>query len=118
MTAKEYLKEALSSEINISYIEKVEKKYNAKLSLQAKAFISCSNSTIFFDEDKRLLEFSEILNAEEYLHVNFKIRGIVPIIDCNDNDFIVYDYKNDSWGKFNIIDKILFKKNNKVEDIL
>lgn len=118
MKTKEYLKEALSLEINEEIVKQIEKEYNTKLPKVAKALISASNSTIFFEDGKRILSIGEITDAEKDLHVNFKSKGLIPIIDCSDNDFIVYDFLNKRWAKFNIIDEILFKIKNNIDELL
>ena len=36
----------------------------------------------------------------------------IPLIDCGENDFIVYHFVDKIWSKFNIIDETVFKKNS------
>lgn len=71
-----------------------------------------------FVEDYRFLSLDEIEYAEDDLHVDFKKHNYIPLIDCGDNDFVVYDFRNDKWVKFNIIEKVSFKKKQSLEDIL
>ena len=63
---------------------------------------------IFFTESKRLLSKDEIENFEEQCEC--KINDYIPLIDTNDNDFIVYDSINNVFGMFNIVDESFFEK--------
>lgn len=66
----------------------------------------------------RFLSLDEIEYAEDDLHVDFKKRHFIPLVDCGDNDFIVYDYRNEKWILFNIVEKVAFKKKQELEDLL
>ena len=52
------------------------------------------------------------------LHVSFRDKEIIPLIDCGENDFIVYHFMDKIWSKFNIIDETVFKKKNSLEELL
>ena len=65
-----------------------------------------------------ILSYAEIVDAEKQLHVAFKDKGMIPLIDCGENDFIVYHFEKEIWSKFNIVDETVFAKRNSVEDIL
>ena len=92
MELLDFFEEVKSANIDFTKVENVEKKYNATLSEIAKGVIS----------------YSEIMNAEDDLHVSFSDAGIIPFVDCMDNDFIVYDTENEVWTKFNIVEKCKF----------
>ena len=66
----------------------------------------------------RLLSTDEILNASKELHVDFVAHGVIPLFDKSDNNFIVYDYKNNQWKKFNIVDETSYGAKNSLKDIL
>ena len=53
-----------------------------------------------------------------YLHVEFKKKGLLPVADCRENDFILYDFINGMWAKFNIVDEIIFKERLSLEELL
>lgn len=118
MTREEYVKSLKGLKIEPSKVEKIEKKYGTSLSDIVKKIISNSDETVFFDDAYRILSISEIEDAENDLHINFKQKGIIPIADCGENDFIVYHFNDDFWSKFNIIDETVFKKKNSLEDLL
>ena len=80
--------------------------------------ISGSNKTVFLDDNIRILSFDEIINAEKELHVDFKSNQIIPLVDCGENDFIVYHFFDKIWSKFNIVDETVFKKKNSLQELL
>lgn len=77
-----------------------------------KVFSSIEDKSIFFDDDNfyRLLSRGEIINCEEELSIKIKRIGIIPCIDCGDNDFICYNLKNSDWCKYNIVDGANFSR--------
>lgn len=44
----------------------------------------------------RVLSASEIIQAEEDLHVNFIEKQFLPVADCGDNNFVVYHFADNS----------------------
>lgn len=118
MLRKEYLQKISSFQVKVEIVKKIEDIYGVISSEEVKKVVSNCGETIFFDDDYRVLALQEILDAEKDLHVNFKEKEIIPIIDCGENDFIVYHYMDDIWSKFNIIDEIVFKKKESLEDLL
>ncbi|WP_028517448.1 hypothetical protein [Ruminococcus flavefaciens] len=119
MTIKEYLGKIKELKIDEIKVNHIEKQYSEGIPKNVKRLISNCDKTIFFDNDNilRLLSFSEIMNAEKDLHVDFKSRNMIPLFDCGDNDFIVYNYKDANWAKFNIIDEVIFKTENNLEEV-
>ena len=39
-------------------------------------------------------------------------------MDCGENDFIVYHFKENYWSKFNIIDEVEFGKKETLREVL
>ncbi len=118
MTSKEYLEAIKQSIIDEERIKNIAEKYTDQIPDLVKKIISYSDSSIFLDDEIRILSFEEIIDAETELHVPFRKRSFLPVADCEDNDFIVYDYKNSLWAKFNIVDKTAFKKRQTLEELL
>ena len=118
MTGKEYL----SSLANVTYdkdkIDVIESLYTKDLTEIILKMISNADEPIFLDDDSRILSYSEIVDAEKDLHVKFKEKGIIPLVDCGDNDFIVYQFNNRKFSKFNIVDETIFKEKQSIEEIL
>lgn len=113
----DFFEDVKSANIDYAKVENVEKKYNATLSEIAKGIISVVEESLFI-EDYRVISYSEIMNAEDDLHVSFSSEGIIPFVDCMDNDFIVYDFDNDVWTKFNIVEKCKFGIAGELEQLM
>lgn len=118
MTRKEYLNKLEKVSINVEIVNCVEAVYGHTLPTVIKQMLSFSKESVFFDDEFRTLSLSEILDAQADLHVDFKALGLIPVIDCGENDFIVYYFNDDSWSKYNIIDELSFKKRALLKDLL
>lgn len=118
MTAKQYVLDITGTEDDNEKISKLEKMYNAFFPNIINNIISKSTEPKFFDDGSRMLSFDEMLDAENDLNVKFCELGIFPIMDCCENDFIVYNIKDKSWSKFNIVDEIAFDSKNSLEEML
>lgn len=118
MEVKEYLNRLDKMDIDSEKVEEIQKIYNTKLPESVKKIISGVAETIFLNNDYRVLSIEEIKDAEKDLYVAFKIKGIVPIMDCGENDFIVYHFKENYWSKFNIIDEVEFGKKETLREVL
>lgn len=118
MTKKEYIEKLSEMKIDAAKVDKLEKLYGATFPESVRKIISNNDDTVFFDDDYRILSLSEIEAAEKELHVEFRAKNILPLIDCGENDFIVYHYNDDIWSKFNIIDEVVFKKKDAIEELL
>lgn len=118
MTKKDYLTQLVDEKINEEKVKKTEKIYGIEFPLLVKKIISSAEECVFLEEGYRLLSYNEINEASADLHLDFGKKGILPLIDCGENDFIVYHYNDGIWSKFNIIDEVVFKKKNTFEAIL
>lgn len=117
MTAKEYLESITKKEIDLGKVEKIQNIYNKVLPEEVQKIVSNAEKSIFLD-DVRILSYKEILNAEHDLHVDFKMKRMIPLADCGDNDFVVYHFDTHDWSKFNIIDELTFKKRKTLAEVL
>ena len=99
-------------------VSKIEAVYNHKLPDEVAKIISSPSSISFSNDQYRILSYDEILNASNELKIDFNKYNIIPIIDCSDNDFIVYNFKTNSWSKFNISDETLFKQNKSLNELI
>lgn len=99
-------------------IDEICRVYNRELPDLLKEIISFTDDSIFFDDGYRLMSFAEIKSASDEYEVDFVGAGLIPFIDCYDNDFIVYNFNTATWAKYNIGDRVLFKARSELEDLL
>lgn len=118
MTKKEYVDWLLAKKIDEMKVGKIQDIYGTELPDVVKKIISNNDESIFFDDDYRILSYQEVIDAKMDLHVDFKDKGIIPLVDCGENDFIVYHFNDGIWSKFNIVDETVFKKKNTIEELL
>lgn len=71
---------------------------------------------IFFNDEMRLLTREEILNYKD--EFNIEKDDIIPLIDLFDNDFLIYDIKEEIFSMMNIVDESMFSKMNTIEEYL
>lgn len=118
MTRKEYLQACNKCQIDIGKVSEIEKIYKREIPDTIKQMISQSEESVFFDDDWRTLSLSEIAEADTDLHTAFVEKGMIPVIDCSENDFIVYHFADAIWSKYNIIEECTFKKKSSLEELL
>lgn len=118
MTRKEYIVAISKCSIASAVISKIEAVYECALPASIKRMLSYSEESVFFDDDFRTLSAAEILDAEKDLHVDFRSLHMIPVIDCGENDFIVYHTVDGNWSKFNIIEECVFKKRATLDELL
>lgn len=118
MTRKEYLIQLEGVTPDPEVVRRAENVYGFSLPTAVKQMLSFSKESIFFDDEWRTLSLAEVLDAQDDLHVDFKALGLLPVIDCGENDFIVYHADNQGWSKYNIVDEVAFKEKAHFEELL
>jgi len=118
MVRKDFLDYISSKKVDEKLVEKINSIYGGVFPELVNMIVSNSKETLFFDDEYRVLSYDEIADAEQDLHVDFKEKKIIPLIDCGENDFIVYHFEDNIWSKFNIIDETVFKKKASLGDLL
>ena len=98
MTKKEYMEQLPGKSIDAKKVEEIEAIYHAVLPELVKKIVSNADESIFFEDEYRILSYKEIADAQVDLHVDFKSKGLIPLADCGENDFIVYHFADGSWS--------------------
>ena len=74
---------------------------------------------VYRHECWRILTPSEILEAEDDLNTDFVNVGLMPVIDCKENNFICYKYRGEmAYVIFNIVDGARFDERSFLGDFL
>lgn len=117
MTKEEYVNMIHECDINTDVVNAIQNQYGAILPEIVQRIISCAKESVFLDSI-RILSVSEITDAETDLHVSFIDNQIIPLADCGDNDFLVFNFVDQTWSLFNIVDEIAFGKKNSIYDYI
>ena len=113
-----FLQAVSDNEVDFDKVSKIQEIYGFTLTEEIEKLVSKCGESVFISEECRLLALSEILNANEELHVNFVLQKILPLFDCFDNDFIVWHYDIQKWSLYNIIDQISFNYKTELTELL
>lgn len=113
-------KSVISHSETEAMINSLEGKYQASFLPEVKQILQIG-TVGFLQVGKRKIRFmglSEIGNADEFLHVPFIQKHLIPLFDLMDNDFICYNLKANNYCIFNIIDESEFLVSSKLEALL
>lgn len=121
MKIEEYIKHVISHGEENDNLLKLRKKiipFEFSDPTLRKLISALGNEPIFFNNDEfyRLMSFDEVLNADVDLEIDMKHRGMIPFIDCGDNDFIVFNLGKGAWCKYNPVDDVSFSPKQNILD--
>lgn len=97
----------------------MEKQYKAKMPEEVTELYSLTSGGFVQVGDGdhwRILSPKDILDAPDDLGADFVALKKLPLADCKDNDFICYDFNNQRYEMFNIIDEIGFIRKDSLWD--
>ena len=117
MNVSECIKKITETKINEKIGVKLNKLYGAELPdivVKMVTLFECGG----FVEDYRFLSLNEVVHAEADLHIPFKKRQIIPLIDTGDNDFIAYNFAENVWLRYNVVEEVGFGKKKNLNEIL
>lgn len=70
---------------------------------------------IFFSQEKRLLSLAEILNYKEEVDTEL---NIIPLVDCYDNNFLVYNLEENQFQIIDVSDDFIWNRLESISDYL
>lgn len=118
MNKSDYLDAASKWEIVDERVEAVGRAYSSRIPEQLQRIVSHADEPYFFEDGPHILSLAEMLGAEETLGVSFSDKHLVPVVDCCDGDYIVYDYDKEVWAIYNIVDDVSFKQGGSLAELL
>jgi hypothetical protein len=89
----------------------IEKEYATLLPAEVKTLLNdCQGQFIQVGDGQhyRVLSRDEILDSERHLGLNCVTMGAVPLIECKDNNFLVYNAGKNAFEMINIVDGMAF----------
>lgn len=84
-------------------LEKYKEIQNQKLN---KILEKIETKPIFLEE-KRLLSENEVINYKEELKI--EVENIIILIDCYNNEFLMFDMSNNCFKMYNFDDDFIYK---------
>lgn len=78
------------------------------------------NQTPDFSEGEfqRKLSPADIASASRDYNIDFESRGLIPLYDKGDNDFVVYNTKTKQLEMFNIADELPFMSGRSLNELI
>jgi hypothetical protein len=112
MKLKDVISKLADVQVDNDFAAQLEKMYSVALPDEVKRIVSLSKDTAPYEDFSLLrgLSHAEIKDASPDMSVDFISKGILPLFDVGENDYIVYDVREKAWYKFNIVDEIKFSK--------
>ncbi|MBP3717001.1 MAG: SEL1-like repeat protein [Paludibacteraceae bacterium] len=124
MNLKKFIEKYTTAPIKEKKVAEIVKAYGAELPEEVQHFVSaCGNEPLFLEDDKtnadfRVLSFDEIVDAEEDMDTDFKSMKMIPLIDCYDNQFVVYKFEEQCWAMYSFDDDNSWDENPSLGDFL
>lgn len=110
-------KTILNAKINQKYLDEIKKVYKADFPDLVNKLLSINDEPIFFKKC-RLMSHIEILSTEDLYDTDFSAMNMIPLFDCHENNFIVFNYKKNKYEIYNIVDCVSFDENLNIESYL
>ncbi len=118
MNVSQYIQSIQQCKVDLDKVRTIEVEYQCSLPSLLQCIISNNEEVQFLEDEKRVLCYEEILHATKDLSVDFLNLQLIPVMDCYDNDFVVYNIKTSEWCLFNIVDECIFRTNKELLDLL
>lgn len=119
MKLKDKLINIVNVQIDTGFVAQLERAYGV-LPIEVKRLVSLNKETISYDDFSllRSLSHAEITDASSDMAVDFIGKGLLPLFDVGDNDYIVYDVAEKTWCRFNIVDEVKFSISKTITELL
>ena len=118
MDIKQYIELIKTNEINQDFVKSVEKLYKHILTEELKHIVSVVMDDYFISQNCRVLSATEILRTEYFTGVDFTELAMIPIVDCKDDDYIVYNFATQRFEMYNIYDEVSFREADNLETLI
>lgn len=120
MKITDEIKNSHNIEIDEKFIAKVEEVYMCELPETVKHILCIPDRPEGYEErphSMHKLHNDMILEASEEMGCDFINHKLLPVFDIFDNDYICYNYANDTWCMFNTVDDLAFNKDKDLLDL-
>jgi hypothetical protein len=114
MMVNEIMEKLNNTLVSTEKSELLSKMYGTTLPDIIYKILSCKLEDNFISENIRLLYSSEMLDADKA----FVDKGLVPVADCMDNDYVVYRIRDQKWCLYNLFDECEFSIHDDLEELI
>ena len=118
MDVKQYIDLIKNTDINDETVACVEELFGVTLNGDIRRTVSVVLDDYFISEKCRVISSKEILRTEEFVGVDFKDLNMIPLIDCKDDDYIVFNFETQKYEMYNIYDEVSFREADGLEELL
>lgn len=118
MDIEQYIELIKANEVKRDFVASVEKLYGKTLTEELKHIVSVVMSDYFISPNHRVLSATEILRTEDFTGVDFTKLGMIPLIDCKDDDYIVYNFSTQKYEMYNIYDEVSFREADSLKEMI
>ena len=118
MDIKQYIELIKSNEVNQDFVASVENLYGITLNEELKHIVSVVMDDYFISQNCRVLSATELLRTENYTGVDFTELGMIPLVDCKDDDYIIFNFATQKYELYNIYDEVSFREADSLESLI
>lgn len=120
MTKSEFIAAANKAASNTSLMEVLNRKYSVSFPESIGKILSVLPHGGFLEGEGlcRVMSSSEIVSANETLHLDFVGKKLLPILDLGDNIFVVFDISRKDYGRFSLNDELVYWRSENLNEIL
>ena len=118
MDVNQYVELIKCIKINDEIVTAVEEIFGVSLNDELKRIVSIVLDDYFIGKNCRVISVKEMLNTEEYTGVDFTDINMIPLADCCDADYIVYNFGTQKYEMYNIFDEVSFREADNLKEML
>ena len=118
MDIKQYINLIKDISINNDAVLSIEEIFGVTLNEDIKRIVSVVLDDYFIDDKCRVLSLKELLRTEDFTGVDFAELNMIPLVDCKDDDYIVYNFATQKYEMYNIYDEVSFREADSLEEMI
>jgi len=102
--------------------KKLEEFYGSYLSLEAWVLLSLKDIHIGTESNEysaiRIMNIDEIISAGEELEVDFLAERIIPLVDCREGSYLVYNFSTQIYSQYHATEQQSFMDYENLNDFV
>lgn len=118
MDVNQYVDLIRNNNVNDKVVTKLEELYGFSLTDALKHIVSVEMDDYFISDKYRVISAKEMLSTEYFIGVDLTKLNMIPLVDCMDDDYIVFNFANQKFEMYHIYDEISFVEGSSLEEML